>query len=98
MPSRHTKNVVLSGRHAGFVDGLVESGRYQNASEVLREGLRVLENRIKREEAELAEIRGRIARSLEQLDLGDVAQGTLEEVFGRALARAAATTPRRAEI
>ena len=97
MPSRHTKNVVLSGHHAGFVDGLVESGRYQNASEVLREGLRVLEDRIKRDEAELAEVKGRIARSLEQLDRGDVAQGTLEEVFDRALARAAAATPRRAE-
>jgi antitoxin ParD1/3/4 len=96
MPSGHTKNVVLSGHNTSFVDELVQSDRYQNASEVLREGLRVLEDRIKRDEAELAEIKGRIAQSLEQLDLGDVAQGTLEEVFDRALERAAAT-PRRAE-
>ena len=33
----------------GLVDTLVRSGRYQNASEVLREGLRPLEQRERRE-------------------------------------------------
>ena len=47
MPSKHTRNVVLTDHHTGFVDELVKSGRYQNASEVLRDGLRVLEDRIR---------------------------------------------------
>ena len=88
MPSKHTKNVVLSDYHMALVDSLVESGRYQNASEVLRDGLRALEDRLKRDAAELAEIQQRIGRSLDQLDKGDTAEGTLEEIFDRALALA----------
>ena len=88
MPSQHTKNVVLTDHHKRFVDQLLESGRYQNASEVMRDGLRALEDRIKREEAELAEIQDRIGRSLDQLDRGEYAEGTVEDVFDRAFVRA----------
>ena len=38
-----TRNVVLSDHLASLVVRLVESGRYQNASEVMREGLRLVE-------------------------------------------------------
>lgn len=38
-----TRNVVLTDHQAELVERLVSSGRYQNASEVLREGLRLLE-------------------------------------------------------
>jgi len=34
-----TRNVVLTDHQANMVEQLVASGRYQNASEVLREGL-----------------------------------------------------------
>lgn len=40
-----TRNVVLTDHQAHFVEQLVASGRYQNASEVLREGLRLVERR-----------------------------------------------------
>ena len=40
-----TRNVVLTDRQSTMVDALVESGRYQNASEVLRDGLRLIEQR-----------------------------------------------------
>ena len=40
-----TRNVVLTKYQASLVERLVSSGRYQNASEVLREGLRLIENR-----------------------------------------------------
>ena len=40
-----TRNVVLSEHQHDLVETLVESGRYQNASEVLREGLRLIEQR-----------------------------------------------------
>ncbi|MCG8354957.1 MAG: type II toxin-antitoxin system ParD family antitoxin [Kiloniellales bacterium] len=88
MPAKHTKNVVLTDHHLSFVERLVESGRYQNASEVMRDGLRALEDRIKREEAELAAIQDRIGRSLDQLDRGAFAEGSVEDVFDRAFARA----------
>ena len=40
-----TRNVVLTDHQAALVEQLVTSGRYQNASEVLREGLRLVEQR-----------------------------------------------------
>jgi antitoxin ParD1/3/4 len=40
-----TRKVVLTEHQARLVERLVGSGRYQNASEVLREGLRLLECR-----------------------------------------------------
>ncbi len=38
-----TRNIVLTEYQADLVERLVSSGRYQNASEVLREGLRLVE-------------------------------------------------------
>ncbi len=40
-----TRNVVLTDHQAALIEQLVASGRYQNASEVLRAGLRLLEHR-----------------------------------------------------
>lgn len=88
MPSKNTKNVVLTDHHVDFVDRLMRSGRYQNASEVMRAGLRALEDRVNREQAELAEIQHRIARSLDQLDRGEYGDGSVEEVFDRAFSHA----------
>ena len=39
-----TRNVVLTDHQAHLVEKLVSTGRYQNASEVLREGLRLIED------------------------------------------------------
>lgn len=52
-----TRNVVLTEHQAEFVERLVSSGRYQNASEVLREGLRLIESRDAEEKARLAALR-----------------------------------------
>ena len=40
-----TRNVVMTGHQEAFIGELVRCGRYKNASEVLREGLRVMERR-----------------------------------------------------
>jgi antitoxin ParD1/3/4 len=49
-----TRNVVLSEHQHDLVEALVQSGRYQNASEVLREGLRLIEQR---EQLEMVKLR-----------------------------------------
>ena len=53
MPSSYT----LGSRFEALVKELVESGRYNNASEVVRDGLRLLEDREKLREVKVAELR-----------------------------------------
>jgi len=52
-----TRNVVLTDHQADLVERLVASGRYQNASEVLREGLRLIEDREAQDKARLKALR-----------------------------------------
>jgi antitoxin ParD1/3/4 len=52
-----TRNIVLTDHQARFVEKLVTTGRYQNASEVLREGLRLVESRESEEAAKLKALR-----------------------------------------
>lgn len=52
-----TRNVVLTDHQADLVERLVASGRYQNASEVLREGLRLIEARDAEDKARLKALR-----------------------------------------
>jgi len=52
-----TRNVVLTDHQAELLERLVASGRYQNASEVLREGLRLLESREAEDKARLKALR-----------------------------------------
>jgi antitoxin ParD1/3/4 len=52
-----TRNVVLTERQEALIETLVKDGRYQNASEVLREGLRLIEQREAEDAAKLAALR-----------------------------------------
>lgn len=79
-----TRNVVLTETQSDLVDRLVASGRYQNASEALRAGLRLLE----REEAERGELRSRLTAGLAQARRGDLAEGNGEDAIRRAFAAA----------
>ena len=65
-----TRNVVLSDHLASLVVRLVESGRYQNASEVMREGLRLVE----RQEME-HEIYLKAMREASEHGIADIAAG-----------------------
>lgn len=79
-----TRNVVLTETQSDLVDRLVASGRYQNASEALRAGLRLLE----REEAQLGDLRSRLSVGLEQARRGEFADGSGEDAMRRAFALA----------
>jgi len=79
-----TRNVVLTEAQSALLDRLIASGRYQNASEAMRAGLRLLE----REEAEIDDLRRRVASSLDEARRGDLADGTGEDAVRRAFARA----------
>lgn len=79
-----TRNVVLTDEQSKLVDQLVRSGRYQNASEVLREGLRLLADSNARFEAELEVIRAGVLEGVQQADADDLATGTGEDAIRRA--------------
>ena len=55
-------NVSLGERWEGFVASIVEQGRYGSASEVVREGLRLVEER----EAKLKSLRATLDASIER--------------------------------
>ena len=79
-----TRNVVLTDSQTDLIDRLIADGRYQNASEALRAGLRLLE----REEAEMTALRDRLAAGLEEARSGVFAEGTGEDGIRRAFAAA----------
>lgn len=56
MTTSRNPSISLSEQHRRLVDGLVASGRYQGVSEVVREGLRLLEDQEARRARALAEI------------------------------------------
>lgn len=56
-----TRNVSLTDELDRFVAANVESGRYENASEVIRAGLRALEEREQERQAKLSALKTAIA-------------------------------------
>jgi antitoxin ParD1/3/4 len=68
-----TRNVVLTDHQAELVERLVASGRYQNASEVLREGLRLIESRDAEEKARL-----KAPRQAAQVGIADIEAGRFQ--------------------
>ena len=65
-----TRNVVLTSHQNQLVDRLVTSGRYQNASEVLREGLRLIESRDVEAAQRLEVLRDAVAVGIADIEAG----------------------------
>jgi antitoxin ParD1/3/4 len=64
-------NVSLTPELEKFVSAKVESGRYNSASEVVREALRLLEQHDSARAAQLAEFNEELGRRLGALDRGE---------------------------
>ena len=87
-----TRNVVLTEYQADLIDRLVISGRYQNASEVLREGLRLIEERERLEGAKLKALKQAARQGWADVSAGryaDVADDQLDDFVGQLGRRAA---------
>lgn len=79
-------NVSLTPQLEDLVRRKVESGRYNSASEVIRDALRLLEEEDKVRELRLEALREKIQRGVDQLDQGLGTPWDVEEFKGRARA------------
>jgi antitoxin ParD1/3/4 len=76
-------NVSLTPELEEFVRSQVESGRFRSASEAVREGIRMLEDRTREREAKLEALREMVGAGIEELDRGEAIDGG--EVFDEVL-------------
>ncbi|MFW0887956.1 UNVERIFIED_CONTAM: type II toxin-antitoxin system ParD family antitoxin [Pseudomonas sp. JL1] len=76
-----TRNVVLTPHQEQVIQDLVQSGRYQTASEVMLEGLRLLEQHVAEDAAKIEALRQTISIGIMDLEHGrftQVNEGDLE--------------------
>jgi antitoxin ParD1/3/4 len=87
MATSRNPSVALSEQHRRLVDDLVASGRYQGVSEVVREGLRLLEDR----EAQRARVLAEIERVVQEgIDSGPAGEVDMDSIMAEAMRRARA--------
>ena len=66
-----TRNINLTEHFDRLIKTEVASGRYGNASEVVREGLRLMERRKEQDRAKLKWLRGAMREGLDEIDRGE---------------------------
>jgi len=86
-----TRNVSLTDHFDQFVEKSVNSGRYLNASEVVREGLRLLEQKAQEDRLKLERLRETAAAGFDAID-----RGRYREIPGSAIRRTIAGIGKRA--
>jgi antitoxin ParD1/3/4 len=69
-----TRNISLTAEQDAFVQGVVEAGEYQNASEAIRDALRVLQQRRREDSLKLKALRAQIRVGVDALDRGNFAE------------------------
>lgn len=80
MPQR---NVNLTEHLDQFIDAAIESGRFSNASEIVREGLRLLEQRDREDQARIEWLRSAAKEGFDAMERGDyTALSSDEEITG----------------
>ena len=71
MANRESISVSFTPQQAEFLAACVASGRYQSTSEVVREGIRLLEDRHARRQAAIRHAQQWIEEGARQLDAGE---------------------------
>jgi antitoxin ParD1/3/4 len=69
-----TRNISLTLEQDKFVDEVVETGEYQNASEAVRDALRALQQRRQEDALKLEALRAQIKLGVAALDGNDVTE------------------------
>ena len=69
-----TRNVSLTPEQDAFVERVVKTGEYQNASEAIRDALRVLQRQRKEGALRLKALRMQIKAGIDALERGDFSE------------------------
>ena len=91
MAAKNSLNVSLTPELERFIQSRVTTGRYQTASEVVREGLRLLEAQEAQREVALSALKAKLARGAAQADRGEFVDpaDVLKKIDARKQQRAA---------
>ena len=66
-----TRNISLTPEQDAFIEKIVESGEYQNASEAMRDALRALQQRRREDALKLKALRAMIDAGIDDLERGN---------------------------
>ena len=75
-----TRNISLTTVQDTFIDRLVRNGTYQNASEAVRDALRLLRQRRLEDAAKIKELRRRVRTGLDDLARGDFDETEMDDL------------------
>jgi antitoxin ParD1/3/4 len=92
-----TRNVNLTEHYDQFVEDQIAEGHYKNASEVMRAGLHLLEQRTREDEARLTALRRLAAEGFDELNRGDAIALEDDQQLEAFISRAGERASRRAE-
>ncbi|MCL4785022.1 MAG: type II toxin-antitoxin system ParD family antitoxin [Bryobacterales bacterium] len=73
--NRTTVNVSLTPELDAFLQSRVKSGRYQTASEVVRDALRLLERQEREREEAFQQLKAKLERGAAQAERGELLDG-----------------------
>jgi antitoxin ParD1/3/4 len=79
-----TRNVNLTAEQDAFVEEVVRAGKYQNASEAIRDAIRGWQQRLKEDELKLDLLRAQLKAGLDALERGhftEVDEADLDDVL-----------------
>lgn len=77
-----TRNVSLTAEQDAFIERIIQAGEYQNASEAIRDALRVLQQKRREDALKLRALRAQIKAGLDELERADfieIAETDLDE-------------------
>lgn len=94
-----TRNVSLTNHYDDFIEAGVKSGRFNNASEAVRVGLSLLEQRDKEYEARLVWLQGAAKEAFEAFDRGEgIEVDDIHDYVSRTVAEGRAVRMRTSEL
>jgi antitoxin ParD1/3/4 len=77
-----TRNISLTDHFDHFIEEAVATGEFQNASEVVRAGLRLLERQRQEDEAKLAALRAAVQEGIDSIERGEYIELAPHEISG----------------